>query len=256
MESVDIIGTNVTACSMEEQLQSIKSLVNKKCSSYITYTNVHVVVISKKDERLQQALKGAHIVSPDGMPLVWIAKRKGFCRIERCSGPDMMASILEMSCKNGLTNYFYGSTQETLDKLKKNLMERFDGIKIVGTFSPPFRHLSDEEKHAIAQEINDLSPDLIWVGLGAPKQEYWMNEFSERLDRGVMLGVGAAFDFHAGLQKRAPAGVQRYGLEWLYRLLSEPGRLGKRYLTTNSLFLYYLFKDSIIKQLNGYKGGD
>lgn len=242
MEKVDIIGTGVSSCSVAGQLSSIEDLVKLKHPSYITYTNVHVVVIAKKNQDLRYALGAASIVSPDGMPLVWVAKKRGYKGIERCSGPDMMNNILEASLNNGWNNYFYGSTSETLEKLKQNLCRRFPGIKIAGMQSPPFRALSSEEKFDIAKEINELSPDLIWVGLGAPKQEIWMHEFSDLLNRGVMLGVGAAFDFHAGLQKRAPLWLQKFGMEWMYRLLTEPKRLWRRYFETNILFLYYLFQ--------------
>lgn len=235
--SVDFFGTKISWICEKGQLMFIDQLIRAKKSSYITYTNVHVVVTAKKNKKLQKAINSADMVSPDGMPLVKLGKAAGATCIEKCSGPDMMLKIIENGLDRGYKHYFYGSTDETLNELSKQLKLKYPTIHICGTYSPPFRQLTEEEDQKIIDNINDVSPDCLWVGLGAPKQELWMYHHRGRLKQGVMLGVGAAFDFHAGLLKRAPLWMQKYGLEWLYRLFQEPKRLFRRYFETNLLFI-------------------
>ena len=176
------------------------------------------------------------------MPLAVAGRLAGAHCMAKCSGPDMMAKVLEMGVPLGYTHYFYGSKPETLACLKTQLEANYPGIRIVGMHSPPYRDLTEAEDQEIIQEINTLAPDFIWVGLGAPKQEIWMYNHRNAFNKGLMMGVGAAFDFHAGTLKRAPLWMQRSGLEWFYRLVKEPRRLWKRYFVTNTLFLYYLLR--------------
>lgn len=251
MQKVDFFGTLVSEINEESQLKRIKETIDSNKPGFVTYTNVHVVVTAKNNNDLQKAINSADIVSPDGAPIVWIAKMRGYKNITKCSGPDMMEKILRMSCIHEYTNYFYGSTNETLNLLKDKLKANYPNLKIAGMYSPPFKELSEEEIHLEFEKINRINPDIIWVGLGAPKQELWMAKAVEELGRGVMLGVGAAFDFFAGSKKRAPYWMQKAGLEWLYRLASEPRRLWKRYFVTNTLFIYYLFKSIRNKNVQG-----
>ncbi len=223
--SINFFGTKVSWICGQGQLCLIDKYIKSNKSKYITYTNVHVVVTARKDLKLSDSLKNADLVSPDGMPLVKIGTLAGAHCMEKCSGPDMMLKTIEYGLDRGYKHFFYGSTDETLKALELKLKEKYPSINIVGKYSPPFRVLTDEEDHAIIDRINNLNPDCIWIGLGAPKQEIWMHEHKGKIKRGVMFGVGAAFDFHAELLQRAPAWMQKYGLEWLYRLSQEPRRL-------------------------------
>jgi N-acetylglucosaminyldiphosphoundecaprenol N-acetyl-beta-D-mannosaminyltransferase len=244
MEKIEacFFGTWIDQQSEPGQIEQINEFIESNRPHYVTYSNVHVVVTARKDAALREAVNSADIASPDSKPMEFVARIKGLKDFRRCAGPDMMLALLAESERKGYKNYFYGSTQETLDLLRTRMAEKYPKLNIVKMYSPPFRSLSDEEDRALMDEINGLSPDLIWVGLGAPKQEKWMLAQKEKLHRGVMLGVGAAFDFHAHRIKRAPDWMQRIGLEWFYRLLSEPRRLFMRYFVTNSLFLWYLLR--------------
>jgi len=239
---INFFGTWIDDQNEKRQLAQVNSFIQSNQPHYITYSNVRVVVTARKDKELMEAINQADISSPDGKPLEIVARLKGLKDFRRCAGPDMMLAILEESEKRGYTNYFYGSTRDTLDKLKDNLLKRYPKLKILKMYSPPFRPLTTEEEKVIIDEFNTLSPDLIWIALGAPKQEKWMFQVRKRLTRGTMLGVGAAFDFHAHTLKRAPRWMQQWGLEWFFRLISEPRRLFKQYLVTNTLFFWYLLK--------------
>ncbi len=240
MKYLNFFGAKIACTDKKILLRDIENLQKKQTASCVTFTNVHVVISSMRDEVLRKALNTSERVAPDGMPLVWAGKL--FCKsqIERCSGPDIMEALLKQTELKGNSHYFYGSTQDTLSRLQLKLQEKYPSLIIKGMYSPPFRAISIEEDEAIIHEINELNPDYIWIGLGAPKQEVWMYEHKSCLNRGVLLGVGAAFDFLAGSKKRAPLWMQRIGLEWLYRLLQEPRRLGRRYLVTNVLFILEL----------------
>ncbi|MCR4741092.1 MAG: WecB/TagA/CpsF family glycosyltransferase [Lachnospiraceae bacterium] len=205
---------------------------------YICFSNVHTTVMAYEDPKYREILASAGIVFPDGSPIVNEMRKKGYKNAERIAGPDFMARMFELTKDKDIRHFFYGSKQETLDKLSAKLSERYRGIKIAGMYSPPFRELTEEEDEETVRMINDARPDIVWVGLGAPKQEKWMNEHKGKINA-VMAGVGAGFDFHAGTVKRAPLWMQKTSLEWLYRLIQDPGRLFKRYMVTNSRFIYY-----------------
>lgn len=242
MKKIIFFGTYISWICQKHQLKLVDKLIREKTSKYVTYSNVHVVVTCKKDKRFRESINNAFIASPDGKPLKVVGRLKGAKCIEKCSGPDMMKQIIEMGLDKGYTHYFFGSTEDTLKKLNVKLKKLYPNIIIVGSYSPPFRQLTNKEDEQIVNKINRLSPDCIWVGLGAPKQELWMYNHRNVFKKGVMFGVGAAFDFHAGTLKRAPLWMQKSGLEWFYRLSKEPGRLWKRYFVTNTLFLWYLIR--------------
>ena len=242
MESIRIMGTDISYITPDVEMDIINEILLEPHAHYVTYTNVHVIVTAEKDAKLKAALRDATIVSPDGMPVVWAAKIMGYQDIEKCSGPDMMEIVLKSSLKNHQTHFFYGSTAENLNSLRKSIEGKYPGIRIAGMHSPPFRALSEKEDRAIIEEINRLTPDFIWVGLGAPKQEIWMHEHADAFRHGVMFGVGAAFNFMSGAIKRAPRWMQALGLEWLHRLVREPRKLWRRYLSTNTIFMIYLIR--------------
>lgn len=224
---------------MEETLQYLTQNLEDLRGKYICVSNVHTVVMSYEDEKYRNIQNGAAMVLPDGKPLSVVSKLRGFKEAQKVSGPDLMPEMFQLSEEKQYTHYFYGSTEETLEKLKEALLVQYPNLKIVGMYSPPFRPLTEKEDKEIIGRINNANPDFIWIGLGAPKQEQWMYAHKDKLC-GVMLGVGAGFDFHAGTVKRAPVWMQKCGLEWLHRLTQDPKRLFKRYVVTNSKFLWLI----------------
>jgi N-acetylglucosaminyldiphosphoundecaprenol N-acetyl-beta-D-mannosaminyltransferase len=189
---------------------------------------------SDANRRIQNA---AGLVTPDGMPLVWLLKLAGFKHAERVYGPDLMLAVFGADRMRGCRHFLYGTTDATLASLREALGRRFPQVRIVGSIAPPFRPLSPAEDDAYVERINGGSPDIVWVGLGAPKQEQWMAEHRNRLTAPVLIGVGAAFDIHAGVLRQAPRFFQRSGLEWAFRLYMEPRRLWRRYLRNNPQFI-------------------
>ncbi len=200
---------------------------------YICVTTVHGVSEARADPAFRAILNDSWLTTPDGMPLVWL----GPPGVERVYGPDLLLAVCEAGRATGLTHYFYGGNPGVADELSSRLTDRFPGLAVVGTFTPPFRPLNAAETAALRTDVARTRPDVIWVGLGTPKQERFMAEFAPQLAAGVLIGVGAAFDFHSGRVRQAPRWMQRSGLEWLFRLGSEPRRLGPRYLKTNPLFV-------------------
>jgi N-acetylglucosaminyldiphosphoundecaprenol N-acetyl-beta-D-mannosaminyltransferase len=193
---------------------------------------MHGVMESQKDPELRKIINASDMNVPDGMPAVWVGRLAGFRRkqMDRVCGPDLMLEICERSARDGLTHFFYGGNEGVAELLAQRLAERFPGFKTVGCYTPPFRQLTPEEIDQVVRMVNEANPDYLWVGLSTPKQERWMSQFAPRLKVGVMLGVGAAFDFHTGKVARAPYWMQRSGLEWFYRVVKEPRRLYRRYL--------------------------
>lgn len=254
MNKVKILGSGISAINLNKAVEHICCLIDSSKHHYVCISNVHTVVMGKKSDNYRMITNNAALALPDGIPLVWAGKLSGIGGMGRCSGPDLMVQILELSVTKGYTHYFYGSSANTLAKLNSEFMQKYPGLKIAGMYSPPFRPLTKEEDERITEEISFLKPDIVWVGLGAPKQEIWMAEHLGKINASVLIGVGAAFDFHAGVIKRAPVWMQKYGLEWFFRLVQEPGRLWKRYLAANTLFIIYIFAD-IIKLMFTGRGG-
>ncbi len=231
----DILGTKVLVTNMDETVATIEREIDSLRGSYICVGNVHTTVMAHDDERYRRVQREAAFVLPDGKPLSAYSKRHGFPEAERVTGPDLMGELFARD--DGLSHYFYGGSEETIALLRERLRERYPHMKIAGMVSPPFRPLTKEEDEEAVSAINRSGADIIWVGLGAPKQENWMHAHKGRV-RGVMIGVGAGFDYHAGNIRRAPAWMQRLSLEWLYRLMQDPKRLFKRYVVTNTRFLW------------------
>lgn len=234
-----ILGSFINAISWQESVQTLLHWAKGRQSRYVCICNVHVVVTAKQNSQFCQVVNEADMATPDGMPLAWVLRRMGFQQQERINGPDLMWRVCGQAAEMGLSIFLYGSTPDTLGRLRERLKASFPQLAVAGIYSPPFRRLSDEEDREIINLINNSGAHIMFVGLGCPKQEFWMSAHRGKI-QAVMIGVGAAFDYHAGTVKRAPLWMQRSGLEWLFRLISEPRRLWKRYLVTNSLFLVYL----------------
>jgi N-acetylglucosaminyldiphosphoundecaprenol N-acetyl-beta-D-mannosaminyltransferase len=242
----------VDSLDWDGALETIVKWAERKESRFISICNVHVVVTAWEDPLLCNALSIADMVTPDGMPLVWHIKRRGFKHQKRIDGPNLMWRYLALAQKAGQSVYLFGSTEETLERLSARIRFEYPLLRIAGACSPPFRPLTSREDEEIVARINDTNASVVFVGLGCPKQELWMAGHKGKINA-VMIGVGAAFDFYAGNVKRAPEWMQANGLEWLYRLASEPGRLWKRYLTTNTRFLSFLLlnRQPKSKELHG-----
>ena len=232
----DVIGAKIDVVYWGGAIATLLRWAAARESRYVCACNVHSIVTAQGDERLAGSLRGADLVVPDGAPVAWLMRKSGVEAQQRVSGPDLMWRYFAAASIYGESIFLLGGTQDMLARLQARIATAFPGLRVVGTHSPPFRALDADEDEALVQLLNDSGASTIWVALGCPKQEIWMAEHRDRI-RSVMVGVGAAFGFHAGTVRRAPHWMQRLSLEWLHRLLSEPGRLWKRYLTTNTLFI-------------------
>jgi N-acetylglucosaminyldiphosphoundecaprenol N-acetyl-beta-D-mannosaminyltransferase len=236
----NILGIGVSAINMAQALETIDGWISQRHQDYVCVRDVHGVMQSQRDEQLKRIHNRAGLVTPDGMPLVWLSRRMGFPWVDRVYGPDLVLAVCQQSVGRRYRHFFYGGAQGVPERLADRLGKRFPGMEITGVYSPPYRPLTTEEDERLIRMINDTKPDIVWVGLSTPKQEYWMYEHLGRINAPVMIGVGAAFDFHAGLKTQAPRWIQRSGMEWLFRLISEPKRLWRRYLINNPWFLWLL----------------
>jgi N-acetylglucosaminyldiphosphoundecaprenol N-acetyl-beta-D-mannosaminyltransferase len=236
---VRIAGTPVSIASLPRVLSVLEGWVREKSERYIVCRDVHGVIKARSDLRLHDIHENADIVAPDGMPLIWTAKLLGHTEISRVCGPDLLAAACGHGVELGWKHYFYGGAPDVVEKLARNLEARFPGMKVVGTYSPPFRGMFSEEIELACEEIRSSQADFVWVGLGSPKQEFWMADNVRRCGGAVLVSVGAAFDFHAGTVKRAPDWMRHSGLEWVYRLSQEPRRLWRRYLILAPRFVIY-----------------
>ena len=231
-----VLSAPIDALTWDEAIGRIQRWADARESRYVCISNVHSVVTAGQDAAFGQVLREADMATPDGAPVAWMLRKLGHGGQQRINGPDLMFKYCQGAARREESIYLYGGAPETLEVLQRVLLERFPGLRIAGAYSPPFRALTAEEDAETVQRINDSGAGTVWVSLGCPKQEKWMAAHRGRI-KAVMIGVGAALDYHAGTIKRAPVWMQRNGLEWLHRLASEPGRLWKRYLVTNTLFV-------------------
>ena len=233
-----VLGVEYTTTVLSDAAAYLISHAKELSGKYVCFSNVHTTVMAADDKEYCSILNGSAATFPDGKPVADKIRAQGYFEAERIAGPDLMSELFRQSEGTEMKHFFYGSTEKTLDSLKKQLSEKHPYMKIAGMYSPPFRELTPEEDSRIVDLINNSGADFVWIGLGAPKQEKWMAAHRDRI-KGVMLGVGAGFDFHAGTVKRAPLILQKLGFEWLYRLIQNPKRLLKRYLVTNTKFILY-----------------
>lgn len=236
LQHCEILKTNINVTNMSDTIKYIGEHLDDLRGKYICVSNVHTTVMSYENEEYRKIQNSAAMALPDGAPLSSYSRRKGYKQAQRVTGPDLMLELFAISKEKGYRHYFYGATEETLQSMKEVLERDYPGIQIAGMYAPPFRALTPQEDAQIVAKINESRPDFIWIGLGAPKQEEWMYQHMGQL-QGVLIGVGAGFDYLAGYIKRAPRWMQRMSLEWLYRLLQDPKRLWRRYFTSNVKFM-------------------
>lgn len=241
IERANVLGVGVSAINLDMAREAILEAARTKTKGYVCVTGVHGVMESQDDPALRAVHNRAFLVTPDGMPMVWVGRRQGFKRMGRVYGPDLMLEIFGHSAAHWVKHFFYGGANGVGLELKKRLEGRYPGTKVVGVYEPPFRPLDEKEEAELAALVAQAKPDILWVGLSTPKQERFMAEHLGKLDVPIMIGVGAAFDFHAGRVKQAPRWIQRSGLEWLYRLCREPRRLWRRYARNNPRFVWRAF---------------
>ena len=243
---VNILGVGVSAINMPQALTAIEGWIAQRQSRYVCVTGVHGIVESQGNNSLRRVHNAAGLVTPDGMPLVWLARLHGLEHVRRVYGPDLMLALCHRSISKGYRHFLYGGAEGVPDRLANRLKRRYPGLRIVGSYSPPFRSLTDEEDEQIVQAINEANPDVVWIGLSTPKQERWMAEHIGRLTAPVLVGVGAAFDFHSGNRPWAPAIVRRLGLEWAFRMLTGGRKTLVRNIKCVSKVAAYILADTIL----------
>lgn len=249
LNKFDILNVRISAIDMDDACSLIEDRIVSRQKGYVCVCPVSVIMECRKDGRVLKSVNCADLATPDGMPVVWIGKSKGYKNIRRVYGPDLMDRMCDISGKKGYKNYLYGSSEDVLERLSKRLTGIYPSLIISGSYSPPYRKLTKEEDNKIIENINKTNSDLLWVGLGSPKQDLWMYEHREKINTPMMLGVGAAFDFLAGTKPQAPVWMRNIGFEWLFRLITEPKRLWRRYIIDSSLFIWHLFIELINPQL-------
>ena len=243
-----VLDVGVSELTMDEAVRRVEGWVSRRDRVYVNVCTTDTVLKCHDDARLAAIVEGAGMATPDGMPLVWIGRAKGFA-VDRVYGPDLMLRVIGQG--GGLRHYFYGATEQTLVRLQERLSTSFPGMSVVGTYAPPFRPLREDEVGVIANAINAARPDVVWVGIGTPRQDFWMAQFRPLLDVPVLIAVGAAFDFHAGMVHQAPRWMMGIGMEWLFRLLMDPRRLWRRYLIGNVRFVGLLLWYAICRCRRG-----
>ncbi|GAB4467458.1 MAG: WecB/TagA/CpsF family glycosyltransferase [Anaerolineae bacterium] len=236
-QRVNILGVGVSAINMHQALAVLTDCIEQRQRCYVVVCPVYTVMLCQSRPDLRRVVNEAALVTPDGMPLVFLSRWLGYSQVDRVYGPDLMLAFSQMAAARGYSSFYYGGGDGVAARLGEVLARRFPGLHTAGAYSPPFREEAEPEDPAIIQMINAAQPDVIWVGLGSPKQEYWMARHRPLLDAPVLIGVGAAFDIHTGRVAQAPRWMQRSALEWLFRLLQEPQRLWRRYLVYNPLFV-------------------
>lgn len=245
---VNILGVGVTPVNLRQTVDILEQWRDEGRREYVLCTSVHGLVEAQRDPEIRNALNRSGLTTEDGMPLVWWCQRSGYANAGRVSGTDLLMAMCERAVQTGHRHYFYGGSPEVVELLVSRLQQRFPGLIVAGYQSPPFRPLTPEEDAADIRAINESRPDYVWVGLGMPKQDKWITQHVGKIQAAALLGIGAAFDFAAGIKPRAPLWMQHSGLEWLFRLVTEPRRLAHRYLVYNSIFVV-----RALQQLAGWK---
>ena len=236
--SAQVLGVEVDAIDMKQALAHITRLVQGEGKGYVCVAGVHGIMEAQRNQDLFQVYAGSEMTIPDGMPLVWVGHMQGHTSMKRVAGPDLMLEVFQNKRLSSITHFLYGGDDGVAEELRDRLRERFPWVKIVGTYTPPFRDLSDEESEQFIATVRSLKPEIIWVGISCPKQEVFMARYLPLLETKLMFGVGAAFDYHTGRIRDCAEWIKRAGLQWLHRLMQDPKRLWRRYLRNNPAFLF------------------
>jgi N-acetylglucosaminyldiphosphoundecaprenol N-acetyl-beta-D-mannosaminyltransferase len=234
----NVLGVKVSAINLGQAVSLADQWVAVGKPGYICVTGVHGVMEAQSDPDLRQILNNAVINTPDGMPMTWVGRLQGFEHMDRVYGPEFMTTLCQLSVERGYRNFLYGGKPDVAQLLSKTLQRRFPGLQVVGTYTPPFRSLTPEEEQQVAAQMRESRAQIVWVGLSTPKQEKFMAQYVDALQVPLLIGVGAAFDYHTGHIRDCSTWVKRAGLQWLHRLLQDPRRLWKRYLLNNPAFLW------------------
>lgn len=241
----NILGVGISAINVDVALREIERWIVERERQYVCVCPVFTVMECRRDEHLRMLVNHAGLATPDGMPLVWLARAQGFTQVSRVYGPDLMLALCKLSAQKGYSNFFYGGAAGVAEELAQTMARRFPGLRIAGTHCPEFRPAKTLEEPTVIEKINAVEPDIVWVGLGSPKQDWWVGQHRPLLDAPVLIAVGAAFDFHTGRVPQAPRWMQANGLEWFFRLAQEPRRLWRRYLINNPLFIAYILMQAL-----------
>jgi len=233
----NVLGVGIHAINLDVAVELMEVALVSSSKGYVCVTNVHAVMEAHKNAHYREVLNSSFLTVPDGRPTVWVGRTQGYSAMDQVGGPDLMLRFCEVSSRKGYTHFFYGGQPGVAERLRESLTNRYPGLSVLGTYTPPFRPLSQEEESELCNLLVRLKPDVTWIGLGTPKQDLFMAEYLGRLDTTLMVGVGAAFDMHTGRIKDAPRWIKRAGFAWMHRLAQEPRRLWKRYLETNPRFL-------------------
>lgn len=236
---VNVIGTGISAISIDQAVRQMASWIDSESRHYVNICTVHTIMECYQNPELQNIVNNSGMSTSDGMPLVWLCRYHGHKEATRVYGPDLMLAFCEHSISRGYRHFFYGGTDGVAPELAEELKRRYPDLQVAGTHSPPFRAVGEMEDPEVIDKINSARPDVLWVGLGTPKQDFWVAQHRHLLDAPVLVAVGAAFDFLTGKVHQAPSWMQRSGLEWLFRLTCEPRRLAYRYLVYNPLFIMH-----------------
>ncbi len=236
----DVLGVKVSAINMKLAIELADQWVAAGSPGYICVTGVHGVMEAQADSELRQILNHACINTPDGMPMSWIGHLQGFQEMDRVFGPDFMTAMCRLSVERGYRNFLYGGKPGVATLLSEALQHKFPGLQVVGTYTPPFRNLTPEEEEELLAQVRESRPHILWVGLSTPKQERFMAQYVDRLQVPLLVGVGAAFDYHTGGIRDCSDWIKRAGLQWLHRLTQDPRHLWRRYLRNNPAFLWHI----------------
>ena len=241
---INVLGVGISAITFDAAVQSILQWVAQHERHYVNLCTTHTVLECTYAPSLNDIVNNGSLTFPDGMPLAWLGRAKGF-KAERVYGPDLMLAVCDQGQAAGVRHFFYGGGPGVPELLADKLRARYPKLQVVGTYSPPFRPLTADEQHEVVAMLNASHADIVWVGIGTPRQDYWVGQYRPLLTAAVLIPVGAAFDFHAGLKKQSPRWMMRLSLEWLFRMLSEPRRLGMRYLISNPTFIWKVLMQTL-----------
>ncbi|MDQ7033485.1 MAG: WecB/TagA/CpsF family glycosyltransferase [Anaerolineae bacterium] len=244
MKSVSILGFDITAQGFDEAIERLLAWSQDwEQPRYALFTTAYTLTMGNLRDDMRQAILSADMLPADGMPLVWLQRHRGQAQAERIYAPDVMEKLCEVTATQNITHYFWGGAPEVTEKLVKILQARFPRLQIAGYYSPPFAALESEPKPTVIERINAANPHIVWVCLGSVKQDLWMSMYRPYLKAPLLMSVGAAFNFLSGTTPQAPKWIQRLGFEWLFRLLTEPRRLGKRYIVYNPIFVFLILRE-------------